>query len=67
MDASIPLDKMTIDEKLRAIEVIWEDLGMLTCFRQESSGFETANLSSQTGMKPSPGFGRKYDAGSDPR
>jgi putative addiction module component (TIGR02574 family) len=26
MDISIPLNKMTINEKLRAIEEIWEDL-----------------------------------------
>mgnify|MGYP001153993312 FL=1 len=26
MDNSIPLNKMTINEKLRAIEEIWEDL-----------------------------------------
>lgn len=26
MDISIPLDKMTINEKLRVIEEIWEDL-----------------------------------------
>jgi hypothetical protein len=26
MDILIPLDKMTVDEKLRAMELIWDDL-----------------------------------------
>jgi len=26
MDPALPLDQMTIDEKLRALEAIWEDL-----------------------------------------
>jgi putative addiction module component (TIGR02574 family) len=26
MDITLPLSQMTVDEKLRAIEVIWEDL-----------------------------------------
>jgi len=45
MDISIPLNKMTINGKLRVIEEIWEDL---------LRDFETANLISQTVMKPSP-------------
>jgi putative addiction module component (TIGR02574 family) len=26
MDAVLPLDRMTVEEKLRAIEVLWDDL-----------------------------------------
>jgi hypothetical protein len=26
MDISLPLDKMTVEEKLRIIETVWEDL-----------------------------------------
>lgn len=26
MDITLPLDKMTVEEKLRLIEIVWEDL-----------------------------------------
>ncbi len=26
MDVSLPLDKMSVEEKLRALELLWEDL-----------------------------------------
>ena len=26
MDVSLPLDKMTVEDKLRALEILWEDL-----------------------------------------
>lgn len=35
MDAVLPLDKMTVEEKLRAMEVLWADLS------RNADGFES--------------------------